>query len=86
MARRTGFPKAVITWMPWGSGHAVLRTILEGTGWFEAWAYQACTPLDRITRKTGIAQARILAFARGGLPTPEEVEALSLLWNVQPRT
>ncbi|QUM70833.1 hypothetical protein [Sphingopyxis granuli] len=64
--------------------HPVARWIAEGDRWLTAWVGQMNTPWPAITRKTGIARARIEELNQGGEPTDDEIEKLAALWFVTP--
>jgi putative SOS response-associated peptidase YedK len=59
----------------------VHHAIATGDHWFSAWLAQACTPLQAISRKSGLSQERINELKYGQCPKPEELEALAALWR-----
>lgn len=84
MSRRKGerpIPKIV---RPYTPDHAVARSIASGDGWFNAWVGQMRTPYVVLTKKTGIAEARLFELSAGQPPTLAEIEALAKLWLVPP--
>lgn len=62
--------------------HPVARWIADGDRWLTAWVGQMCTPWPTITKRTGIARARIEELNRGADPTSDEIEKLAELWWV----
>ena len=64
--------------------HPVARGIADGDHWLDAWLGQMCTPWEAITRKTGIARARIEELNDDAVPTPDEIEKLAALWSTTP--
>lgn len=66
--------------------HPVARGIADGDGWLDAWLGQLCTPLETITRKTGITRARIEELNDDTNPTEEEIEKLAALWWTTPES
>jgi hypothetical protein len=82
--RRKGERKIVKTVEPYGADHSVARAIGRGSRWFDAWVMQRVTPYAVIARRTGIAESRMVDFARGAVPTRAEIEALAMFWYVTP--
>ena len=68
-------------WPEWGEAHPVHNVILRGSGWFNAWYSQACTPWAVIEKRAGIERARLAEFDRGARPTEAELAVLAKLWR-----
>ena len=66
----------------WSATHPVARAMATGSTWFQAWAEQKGTPLARLTRHTGMSQARLLAIDSGDRISRAELDALSIAWSV----
>lgn len=84
MTRRKGerpIPKVV---KPYGPDHPVAHWIADGDGWFDAWVGQMCTPYAVLTKRTGIANARLFELSFGEPPTLAEIDALAKVWLVPP--
>lgn len=66
----------------WSDQHPVAHAIRTGSYWFHAWSGQKSTPLATLSRKTGMAQARISAISQGDRISRAELDALAIAWNV----
>jgi hypothetical protein len=62
----------------WSPTHPVSRAIATGSTWFQAWAEQKGTPLGKLTRSTGMSQARLLAIDGGDRLSRAELDALAI--------
>ena len=81
LMRRKGERKLEKSWPDWGKDHPIHNAIARGSGWFNAWYSQACTPWSVVERRTGIPADRLIVFDQGEIPTVDEIEALAMLWR-----
>ena len=82
MMRRKGEQPLPIYLDRWGPDHPVARSIASGTWWFQAWAMQKATPLERLAKTTGIPQRRLLTLCQRDRVSMAEVDALARAWSV----
>lgn len=66
----------------WSDSHPVARSIATGTWWFQAWLTQKATPVDRLSRTTGIPQQRLLTLCQRDRVSLAEIDALARAWCV----
>ncbi|BAV65774.1 hypothetical protein [Sphingobium cloacae] len=66
----------------WSEGHPVAHAIRTGDCWFGAWQRQACMPLAKLSRLTGIPIQRFSAIEYGGPVSRAEVDALARAWSI----
>ncbi|PZU56337.1 MAG: hypothetical protein DI547_16845 [Sphingobium sp.] len=69
---------------PYGPGHPVAQSIATGTGWFDAWTQQYCTPWEILARRSGVPVNRIAEICFGASITRSEVEAFAPIWHSEP--
>jgi hypothetical protein len=82
MSRRKGFPRLVKEVRPFADDHPVANMIRRGSFWFDAWVAQMGTPYAALSKKSGIAAARLIALSRGAAPSEAEIAALAPPWYV----
>lgn len=81
--RRKGERKVEKEWPPYAVD-SISHMIRSGTGWFQAWAVQASTPLATLSRMTKIEPARVDDIDGGAQITLDELQAFARAWNVDP--
>lgn len=84
MTRRKGERPIAKLVRPYTPDHPVAGWIARGSTWFEAWVGQKGTPFVVLTKKAGIAEARLFELSHGDAPTLSEIDALAKVWLVPP--
>ncbi|WP_230772050.1 helix-turn-helix transcriptional regulator [Sphingomonas sp. Leaf4] len=82
MTRRKGELPLPVYLDTWTADHPVAKSIVRGTRWFDAWVMQKTTPLDTLSRRTGIPRNRLLTISGGDRVSLAELDALSRAWSV----
>lgn len=80
--RRKGERPLPVYMDSWSDDHPVARSIATGSSWFDAWMRQKATPLDRLSRVTGIPQQRLLTLCQRDRVSLAEIDALARAWCV----
>ena len=80
--RRKGEKRVVQYLDQWDGRHPVAQAINTGSYWFDAWQGQKCTPNHLLAKRTGLAQARLLALSAGDDVSRAELDALARAWAV----
>ncbi len=79
--RRKGERKLPKEWPPYAVD-SIRDMIASGDGWFQAWAVQAGTPLEALSRRSKIEWGRVRAISEGGPITRTELTAFAEVWGV----
>ncbi|OJY63003.1 MAG: hypothetical protein BGP16_10500 [Sphingobium sp. 66-54] len=61
----------------WSDDGPIARAIRTGDSWLYAWVAQQCVPMETLSRRSGIAMARLDDLWRGAGATEGELEALA---------
>lgn len=65
----------------WNPLPAVAQAIADGEPWLLAWALQSATSYRRLSRESGIANARLDELYHGAAPSGDELAALAGVWK-----
>ena len=84
MGRRKGERRIVKEVRDYDADHPVAISIRSGSRWFDAWVAQMATPYPVLTKRTKLAEDRLLQFSRGAVPSSAEIERLAAAWYVTP--
>lgn len=66
----------------WSDAHPVARAIATGSWWFDAWVAQKTTPLDTLSRRTGIPRQRLVTISGRDRVSLAELDALARAWSI----
>ncbi|WP_448140412.1 hypothetical protein [Sphingopyxis fribergensis] len=84
MGRRKGERRIVREVREYNADHPVAISICSGSRWFDAWVAQMATPYPVLTKRTKLAEDRLLQFSHDAEPTSAEIEVLAATWYVTP--
>lgn len=84
--RRKGEKPVIHQPVTWSETCSIARSISTGTGWLDAWIMQQCIPLDRLSRRSGLAPERLSALLYAHDATRDELAAMAGPFNTDVET
>ena len=79
--RRKGEKPVIHEPVTWSETGVIARIISTGTGWLDAWIMQQGVPLDRLSRRSGLAPERLRELLYRHDATRDELAAMAPVFN-----